>query len=443
MGRVLLILFLSVLFSCSKKEIVRTSTPLPVREPAVSLSIPRVENNTQAQRRNNENIQNRILPQTIQPPRSATPAPQSQSDATSSNNTSIPAISAETPNSTNSGNGNQPPQNTVNVPIPENNPVIHAYRYPTKVFQAERITYTVNERVTYQTRLKWIKTKTRLTEKRLNLAEGSLIPFLMGQSLVFVEQYIKGNSQITYFFVHPDEITAYIALKKHIDKNGGRAFLFIGEGPEFAKRIRYIVYRINRFPFGLDPNRIYTGANSLRAEFLKLGYMRSFWANNAWYWNRYQSNIRKAIGMVSGFYKILAEVSPDPIIGVHDNPGNLLWAKDIFSGRNSSRIAEKWYQKPGTWFADFIYVIREQDFHFLKNLGVNVILQNNRTVPNDGSMSVYFAGKNRRYMCLEVGRTGFETRVPAAMELLKIIHDYILSPGIIANGRRNTATAAE
>ena len=136
MGRVLLILFLSVLFPCSKKEIVRTSTPLPVREPAASPAITRVGNNTQAQRRNNENIQNQILPQTIQP---TTPAPQSPC-AASSNNTSIPAISAETPNSTNSGNRNQPPQNTVNLPIPENSSVIHAYRYPTKVFQAEKIT---------------------------------------------------------------------------------------------------------------------------------------------------------------------------------------------------------------------------------------------------------------------------------------------------------------
>lgn len=295
-----------------------------------------------------------------------------------------------------------------------------------KTFKTKYITYFIGKRVRYKTRYKWIRRRTGRTEKKLGLEKGSLIPFKMGQSLVFVEQFIKGKADITYFFVHPNESTAYIGLKKHIMKYGGRGFLFIGTGKYLTRRIRYLIYKVRRFPFALDPNRIYTDHRTIRREFLKVGYTRRFWANNIWYWRSYKKLIKNAVFQMSGFYKVLADVSPDPIVAVHDNPGTLYWAKDIFIGRNRYRIAKRWYKKRSSWFADFFYVIRYKDYRYFRKKGLNVILQNNRTVPNDGSMSVYFAKKSRWYMCIEIGRVGVSKRVYMALRYLKAIRKYIL-----------------
>ncbi len=306
------------------------------------------------------------------------------------------------------------------------------YKYKTKTYKTKYITYKISKRVNYQTRYKWIKQCLARISKKLGIPQKNLIPFKMGRSVVFVEQLIKPGSDITYFFVHPNELTAYIGLKKHIKKHGGRAFLFIGDGKQLTKRIRYLIYKVKRFPFALDANRIYTDKRTIRKEFLKVGYRKRFWANNSWYWRMYSRNIKNAVWKISGFYKLLASVSPDPIVGVHDNHG-LFWVKDIFRGKNRYKIASRWYKKRQSWAADFVYVIRYKDFKHFKKIGLNVILQNNRTVPNDGSMSVYFSRKKRWYMCIEVGRVGITKRLEKALSMLKKMHDYIIKTKKIKN----------
>lgn len=303
---------------------------------------------------------------------------------------------------------------------------IKKFIYKTKNYRTKYISYKIGKRVTYRIKLLWIKRRLLYVSKKLKIPVKNLIPFKMGRSVVFVEQLIKPGSDITYFFVHPNELTAYIALKKHINKYGGRAFLFISSGKHFTARIRYLIYKVKRFPFALDANRIYTDRRTIKNEFLKVGYIRKFWANNIWYWRKYANHIKNAVWKISFFYKYLAMVSPDPIVGVHDNQG-LFWVRDIFRGRNRYRIASRWYKKWRSWHADFVYVIRKKDFNYFKSQGINVILQDNKRVPNDGSMSVYFSRKKRWYMCIETGRIGIAKRLGKALFMLRKMRNYIIS----------------
>lgn len=461
-----ILLAVIIFFGCNKRENIRTVNNHKLKNKVVKkkkkssvtthivvtrVSTPENRSNVTQNTQNNQNTSpsdNRVTnnenntQNNIVPNQTSEPSDSQVSQTNNENNQQNQSENQNTENNPNQNNGiqtavrenNGPPQdetNNTNVEIPETNRVIYPNYHPTRpvLYKTRYISYIIGKRVKYKTRLRWIRGRTRRTERRLKLKRGSLIPIKVGSSLVYVEQYIKGSADITYFFVHPNELTGYTGLKRHIKKHGGRGFLFIGTGKRMSKRIRYLIYKIKRFPFALDPNRIFTRRSTLRNEFLKVGRNRKFWANNRWCWRRFGKIITRQVGKLSGFYKALAKSSSDPVVAVHDNTGYLNWAHNIFLSRDRLNIAKKWNWNRKKWRADFIYVIRSEDYVYFKSLGYNVILQNNDTVPDDGSTSVYFSKLKRWYICIEVGRTRAKpfARCKVAMKMLDKIRKYILS----------------
>ena len=136
----------------------------------------------------------------------------------------------------------------------------------------------------------------------------------------------------------------------------------------------------------------------------------------------------EARSIVNGFAQRITDsiltpksAAANTIVSVHNNTDgaysslshlpdstNALGVRDIYI--NSSRDPD-----------DFFYVTRRFDFNYLKNYGYNVILQDNKYIKDDGSLSVY-CGKNRtRYINIEAEHHHLEQQ----MQMLYTVHELL------------------
>jgi len=70
---------------------------------------------------------------------------------------------------------------------------------------------------------------------------------------------------------------------------------------------------------------------------------------------------------------------------------------------------------------DFFYVTEREFFDYLKQRDFNVVLQNNETVTEDGSMSVYFARKGIPYVNVEADVSHLKNQV----KMLRVVREMV------------------
>ncbi len=258
--------------------------------------------------------------------------------------------------------------------------------------------------VSFKVKRKYFK-KALLRKKRfLKLKKNGLIPFKMGSHIVYFEEFVGKKNDRTFLFVHPDEITAYRELKKYLLKNNKTGYLFIGNGERLSKRGRYLSIKIGRKIFYFDPNRVFSHKH--RHNFLLTRkYYRYAIYNRAHYYRQYRKQFHQYINVFHEFMVVIAMVRKGPLITVHDNDEVMKWANKIFRGHNYG-ISKLSYRNKDMPTSDFFYVTQQKDYNYCKQNNLNVILQDNAKIKDDGSASIEFARKNKRYFCIEVKRKG-------------------------------------
>jgi len=262
--------------------------------------------------------------------------------------------------------------------------------------------------VSFKVKSTYLK-KNLLRKKRyLKLKRMRLIPFKMGSRVVYFEEFIGKKNDRTFLFVHPDEITAYRELKKYLLRNSNTGYLFIGKGARLSRRGRYLSIKIGRKIFYFDPNRVFSYKR--KSNFFLTGkYYRYAIYNKPWYYRRYRHLFYRYIRVFHEFIIAIAMVRQGPLVAVHDNDEVMKWANKIFRGHNYG-ISKLSYRNKKMKTSDFIYVTKLKDYKFCKKNRINVILQDNIKIKDDGSASIEFARKNKRYLCIEVKRNGKKSR---------------------------------
>ena len=96
----------------------------------------------------------------------------------------------------------------------------------------------------------------------------------------------------------------------------------------------------------------------------------------------------------------MLEIAPELIVAVHNNldEGDLT-IKTL--GMLSKQELTDVFVNPERDIDDFFYVTTRRDFEFFKAKNFNVVLQNNETVTDDGSLSVYCGKQKMRYINIE------------------------------------------
>ncbi len=211
--------------------------------------------------------------------------------------------------------------------------------------------------------------------------------FEVGSRTVVVADFSKGKG-LTFINLHDDENTSVEAAIDVIDRFGGTLLQLKHTGE------RNLEFRIGRHGYVVDPNRIFTDQGA-KESLMNL--------------SRYSE---ESMREVRTFAQNLVEgINSDVIFTLHNNTDENYSAASYLDEYTND--AADVYIKEGSDPDDFFFVTERLFFDALKVRGFNVVLQNNETMTDDGSLSVLAAQRKIPYINIEAehGHTEQQTRM--------------------------------
>lgn len=232
----------------------------------------------------------------------------------------------------------------------------------------------------------------------------STLNYILGETPVLVDIIEKPcNHSIKMFNMHENETTSFEAGKEILGLYGGKLIKIKSKGS------RNIVFKVAQRNYTIDPNRIFT-ETGLEKTLNNLG-----------------SSSSEAINTVSDFTNELLDSlfndSLQIIIALHNNsPGSYSVNSYIKGGEEENNAAD--VHKSKDYSVDDFFIVTKRDvFDSLKAYNFNVVLQNNKTPFDDGSLSVY-CGKNEiNYINVEAQTTHLKEQI----FMLDILYRIIIS----------------
>jgi hypothetical protein len=215
------------------------------------------------------------------------------------------------------------------------------------------------------------------------ISQSTTDSVIIGTTLVRFQQHCADKQPgISWLHVHENETTAVATANQVIDSIGKGCFVtWLHSGN------RYVTYAFKGQDYKFDPNRIYT-PNGLEAT-LK--------ANGSFSTEGFDAAQQLASLFITKYVD-----SNKLIIALHNNSDNGgLHIKSYLPGGEYGNDASQVYVNEAEDIDDFFYTTDQRIFDYLKNKGFNILLQNNATVTDDGSLSVYCGYKGMAYLNIE------------------------------------------
>ena len=204
----------------------------------------------------------------------------------------------------------------------------------------------------------------------------------------------NGESNRRLVWIHGDEKTAELLIRKHLKKNSGTAYL-----------INNIEREVVVNGFLLDPNRIFTNDGAKR-NIIKL--------NN----NVSKLELNKTLELISNdreaFFESISPPDGGLLIALHNNIRNYSIKNEI---PLSTEVSLKNNNHPD--HHNFFICTNREDYNLLKKSPFNVVLQDKIIENDDGSLSWYALKKNVRFINIET-RLGYLT---TQSKMLKYVNE--------------------
>jgi hypothetical protein len=204
----------------------------------------------------------------------------------------------------------------------------------------------------------------------------------------------------------------YSFLNLHENENtsvtSARNFLLLRGGSitRFSKgNTRYISFYIKSTKYTFDPNRMFTPE----------GIASTLSANGP-----YSSEAAQQVSLFAN--TVLEEygfISAPVVLALHNN-GGAYGAASYLPGGVYANDAEKVNIVAGTNPSDFFYVLDPSLYDTLAAMQYNIVLQNNETVSNDGSLSYYCGLQAKPYVNFEsqAEYTGYGQQIVIQLDMI-------------------------
>jgi hypothetical protein len=181
--------------------------------------------------------------------------------------------------------------------------------------------------------------------------------------------------------LHHNETTAIDAAHNVLSASGG-VLVHIENNNE-----RIISFRMGNRLFRFDPNRIFTDAG-IRKTLARLS-------------ERVTPGAIQAVKKFATFMKAKLPASASVIIAVHNNEDGDLSVSSYDKGGDLYREAAKVHSTDSHDADNFFLTTDLSLFQKIKKADYNVVLQHHKRVTDDGSLSVYYALKKKKYVNVE------------------------------------------
>ena len=118
--------------------------------------------------------------------------------------------------------------------------------------------------------------------------------------------------------------------------------------------------------------------------------------------SRYSEDAARSVSQFAEeLLKVYRIDGADAVIALHNNTRGMYSALGYATGGSLARDAEDVFIRDGSDPDDFFFVTERVVFDALKRRGYNTVLQDNRRVTDDGSLSVYCGKAKVRYINVE------------------------------------------
>jgi D-alanyl-D-alanine dipeptidase len=201
--------------------------------------------------------------------------------------------------------------------------------------------------------------------------------------------------------LHDDENTSVEAAKSILTECPARLIELKHSGE------REIAFAIGDNQFRCDPNRIFTPIG-VRATLEKLGDHTE---------EAEQEVIRFGRALIDRYRLDRVQA----VVALHNNTDQRYAASSYAKGQEYESDASAVFIKPGSDPDDFFFVTERRFFDALTQQGFNAVLQNNATVTDDGSLSVYCAQQGVPYVNVEAQHGHLEVQVAMLRSLFKML----------------------
>lgn len=190
--------------------------------------------------------------------------------------------------------------------------------------------------------------------------------------------HFDGSNCFFVAHLHDDERTAAKISSEFLEKNGGAFFTIKNENE------RLIDFPLQGKNYRFDPNRIFTEAG-------RIGTLEGDSTNKQ----------EAALQLHSFADKILSLLPADSLIAVHNNTEGAYSILSYTPGGKYAGDAAAVYVNDKQDADDFFLTTDSLLFNRLKEQNFNVILQNNSSANDDGSLSIYYGRAGKFYVNVE------------------------------------------
>jgi hypothetical protein len=208
--------------------------------------------------------------------------------------------------------------------------------------------------------------------------------------------------------VHDDENTSVRAGEAVLRESSGRLIELAHSGQ------RHVTFQLGGESYRFDPNRIYTDAG-IRSTLTRQG--------------NYSEAAHAAVRQFATEFIAAFGLDREPvIIALHNTGDGGLSINRYQPNRELNRAAANVHESASRSPGDFFYVTDERFFAWLKARDFNVMQQDNANVPDDGSMSVYFARLGIPYLNIEANNDHLDQQIEMVQAAYQMLIELGLSP---------------
>lgn len=201
--------------------------------------------------------------------------------------------------------------------------------------------------------------------------------------------------------LHANEISSVAAAMKVLEETGGTLIKIENN------RQRVIKFRLNGISYGFDPNRMFS----------RIGIEQTLRENR----NISQVAIQEIEKFAQRVLQLIDD-SAECVIALHNNTDEAYSVKSYLPGSDRQKDAKAVYAESTQDVDDIVFTTDSLIYQRMAAFGFNSIWQDNEKVKKDGSLSVYYGKKNKRYVNIETQHGKVDEYIVMLEKLLSILY---------------------